>query len=546
MPTLLYYDGNQILSNQPTPFVERQDNMVRYGERWCDQTLITLNGQITGCIKNPQSLILAQQELIQIFSKDFQEFKIVEDGKLIYTKPFSIIKGGIDFPTSNYVGILNYKVTLECYHENLFSGYFGVLEPINTWSYEEQEDRRLVITHNISARGFNTSSGATNALINAKNFVQSKTGISSINYPTFILLPSGAYPCLKQVKEKINRMNASYGLELRYEADLYHNLPGILRYTTDFECDVLNGKATVSVNGQLESCFDSDLTSLRARYSLFNPYSVALDTYQEATSNTDLNLGYLSSGVIENPYKNTLSFNIQFDNFVGDNVFLDYSVGINSGDNDITTVSFDGTISARGSAANKWTRVSGYYTSGINIFGLSNAEYIAFGGTDPLNPIPLTSGVTFNSFIGEISTNASWNNKTPPIDDFSDFNYSISYTPAIQKTIAKPLATNLSGPICVDRYAVFDLRYKSRCNFNVNGNGKIACGKSMSSAIDNLKVFANQLFNSGCPQNRVLLEENRITTGTNTVSFSFSWTAESSFNVINPPIYNTINELKLL
>lgn len=583
MATLLYYDNKPILSGQPTPLVSREDSMVRYGERWANQSTIKLQGQITGCINDFDSLILNQQRLIDIFSRDFQVFKILEgeggleeadvimlqnngflllqDGGflslqgnsgisngVIYYKPNCVVKNGIVFQPSNYVGILNYSVDLECYEEDLFSGYFGVLEPRNSWSFEEQNDQRLVITHSLGARGFNTNSSMTNALQNAKDFVSSKTGSQLTSYPTFINLPSGATPCLKKVKENVNRMIGTYGLELTYEYDLYHNTPEILRYTTDFECNRANGISRVTVDGKYEGCQGQDLDSLRSGYKSLDIYGIAYETYNEATARTDLNSGYLSSGLVEDNYRKILSFNVAFDNFTGGNVFLDYRVNINSGDNDITTVEFDGTVSARGDAFTKWQRVSGYFNTGFSPYLLSNAEYLSFaGGSAPLlNPTPLSSGVTYNRFNSQISTNVSWSNKEIPVSGFSDFEYSISYTPALEKVVAKPLATDLLGPICDDRYYVVDLGYKNRVVFSINGNGNRDCGYTVAQSVANLKQYANQLFNSGCPQARVLLEQNQITTGTNNISFNFTWTAESDLNVITPRVsYNLIDNLAL-
>jgi len=546
MATQLYYNNTQIFAGQPTPMVEREDNMVRYGERWAEQTTITLNGQITGCIKDYSSLIAAQQRLIDLFSKDFQEFRVEENGNLVYSQPFSVVKGGITFGSSNYAGLVPYTITLESYPEDLFSGFYGVLEPRDSWSYQEQEDRKLLITHTVGARGFNTNGNISDAIDNAKAFVQSRTGMSPANYPTFIQIPSGVFPCLTRIRSIPNRMNGSYSLELQYEADLMGNSPGILRYTTEFDCDPLNGRSTVSVQGQYEGCFGSDIQDLRDRYNSFNIYEEALNTYQESTSYSDLNRDYLVSGVTEDPYKKTLNFNVQFDNFTGASVFLDYKVNINSGDNDITTVEFEGNIRSRGDIKTRWQRVSGYYQSGIDMFGLANNEYIAFGGIDPLNETPLTSGVTLNEYAGEISTKATWDNKEIPVDGFLNFTYSLSYTPALEKVVAKPLATNLYGPICADRWYVVDLGYKNRINFGINGNGKIKCGEQMDVALENLYDFANTTFSNQCPQTRVLLEQHQVTTGTNNISFSFNWSAESANNVVVPKSnYSSINNLAL-
>jgi hypothetical protein len=546
MSVIITYNGQEVLAGQPTPIVGKSESMIRYGERWAELSTITLRGQITGCPNNFNGLISEQVSLIDIFSKDFQSLRVTQDGNVIHDKPFCLIREGVRFPNSNYNGILEYEVVLDCYEENLFSGVYGVLDPEDSWSFEEGEDRTLTATRTVSARGFNTSSGASNAFQHAVDFVNSKTGDTSYGTPYFINLPSGFGICLRTVRENPNRFNGTYGVTLTYEGDLYYNQGGVLRYTTSTECDTLNGITTVSVEGEVNGCAYGSISDVRNRYWNFNIPQAAQLAYSEFTSSGSLNSGYLTSGVVEQPFTPSLNFNVSFDNFTGSGVYFDYRTNIVSGENGVVSVTVDGNIVSRGQRAARWQAVSGFYNT-LNLFSYANAAYTDFAPSGPsLNTQPNASGVTYNQFAGEIRTNASWDNKQSPVSGFSKFNYNLEFLPSLERVVAKPLATNSIGPICSSAYAVIDLGYKNRAFFTMHGEGVLDCSTSVHTALTNLKAFANNKFTEFCPNTRALLETNVITTGIATVAFTFAWSAESTKNVITPRIdYSNIDDLSL-
>lgn len=553
-PTKLYYNNQEILPDYSTPILGKKDSMVLFGERWCDLTSITLKGQITGnqCA-GFLSLLSGQQELLNVFSKDFQSFVIIDQnntGNPIYSYPYSIIRN-VSFPSSKYVGILNYEVNLDCYDQNLFSGFYGVLDPVDSWDFEATNDYRLKATHTIAARGFNTVSGQSNALNNAISFIAGRTGTTNFIQPYFINVPSGFIPCLKTYKEDINRFNATYKVTETYEGDLFFNQGGVIRFGTDYTCNSLNGIATVSVDGEILPCLKDSISDTVAKYNNLNLYQLALSGYQEATNFTrsDLNPDYISSGLTEDIQLRKITFKAEFDNWTGASLFFDYKSVVNSGENDIISVGVDGTIGARGDIFTRWARVSGYYNT-LNLFSYASTAYTNFvGGGYPyaLNPFALSSGVTFNQFIGEIKVNGLWDNRPNPVLGFATLDYTLNFTPALEKVVTHALATNSNGAICSALYYTVDLGYKNRCIFGMNGNGKVVCGTNINTAITNLKTFANTQFTNYCPNTRPYLEVNNITTGFNTVNFTFTWSAESSNNVVQPQSnYTNINQLSLL
>jgi hypothetical protein len=113
--------------------------------------------------------------------------------------------------------MLNFTIDLTSYSENLFTGTYGVLDPVSTIKYTEQQDGTVAITRSFSARGFNTSNGTNNALSNARSYVQSLTGVSSLILPKFInITPSQSNLCPRKISETVNRFNSEYSIDIDY------------------------------------------------------------------------------------------------------------------------------------------------------------------------------------------------------------------------------------------------------------------------------------------------------------------------------------------
>ena len=528
MATYLYYSNNQIVSGQATPFVGRQDNFLRFGERWADQTSFSLHGQLTGCTFN--DLKLAQDNLIKIFNKDFQTFEIIENGSGIFKADFTTVQS-ISFPSNSYGGaILDYTVNLNCYKENLFSGSYGVLDPIDEWSYEESPDYTVSLTHNVSAKGFNTSSTSANGLINARNFVNSRTGNNSSIAPAFISPRQGTLAfCLKSIREKIDRFNGIYSINESYVADSYYGTNGLLRYSTNFDCNSVQGIAKIDIEGSIEGCGRSvTMDSIRTRYSGLSLYQLAYAAFTGAGATGLLNTGFLSNAVVEDPFNKKINFKATYDNNPDPLVYLNYTLGFDLNENDITTVTFQGVIKSRGDISSRWTQVLAYYNT-LNPYGYAASAYGNFV-TQPysLNISPINESVSFNELDAEITVSVSWDDKTLPPAPFKELTYSLNFKLSTPKIGVTPL-----NSICADssQYYLANLKIQERGTFSVEGNGLVCPPNPVSQGVSYAKGLANSLGAAYTSASDTFVEINETSVSDRNISFKYGWSVKSLGNL---------------
>jgi hypothetical protein len=549
MSIQIYYNGQLASpSGQPIPLFGESNNFLKFGERWCDVKTITLRSNLTGCTYN--SIQSAKLQLEQIYSNDFRPLSIIQDGQTVYYSPYNKINN-ITFDDSIYVGVLGYSVSLESYPPELFSGHFGVIEPVNEWNFVQQDNQLLEITHRISARGINTSSGFNNAFQNAKDYVLSLTGSNSFITPYFINYCTGINLCIDTFKEDINRFENIYTIEERYIADMYNGGAGYIRYSADYNCDINRGLATLSLNGEVKSCKNADLATLRAKYNTFDVYSAAMKSYSDACNRIDLNPTYLSSGISEDNYNKKITFNIQFDNDFTPKTYFDYSTEIKIDELDITTVDIRGTIKGRGDLQNRWQNVQNYYNNQLNLFYLASQAYLDFNNgviIYPLNPIQQNYSVSKNPFIGEISVSTSYNNKDILPVEMKDLDYTVSFHPAFYQIQSLPLVNLGSGSVCNSNYYTVNLNYLNRAGIELRGRIVGSCTGNYNVTLGAIKNLANNTILSYGTTNRIFLDKNNVSQSNefigNDLNFNFSWSFESNNSATIAP-FNYINTLKL-
>lgn len=535
-PTFLYYNGQQILSGQATPFVGRQDSFVKYGSRWADKTTLTLAGQITGCTYD--DLVAAQTRLFNVFNKDFQKFEIKENNRTVFDAKYVTVNR-VTFPSSPYSYILNYNITLDCYKEDLFSGVYGVLDPSDDWSFEERPDYTVALVHTVSARGFRTD---TNGLINARTFVNQRTGLANAVAPAFVNRnqPSLSF-CLKDWREVINRFNGSYSIEETYLADAYYGVDGLLRYTSTFDCDTLNGLSKVAIEGNIDACGrNASMESIRSRYSGLNLFNLAYQAFTGAGVTGTLNSGFVANGITEDTFNKKITFTRTYDNNPDPLVYLDYSVTTSLSDNEVTTVGFNGTIKGRGDWNTRWQQVQAFY-SGLDPYPYALAAYNALGIPYPLNTIPNNESTSFNQFNAEITVTEDWDNKDLPPVGFKHFDYTLHFTPSFEKVSYSPL----SNVCAADSWYVVDLGFKTRCAFSVNGNGLVCAPDTITNGIVYARQFGNAQFINYCPTVKAVLEKKQIGSTTDTINFDFGWSARSPLGLNTSGSYALISTLAL-
>ena len=523
MADKILYNGVDIFSGvSPTPFVSWGQENIEYGSRWGATTSLSLIGQITGRCDDYNDLINKQNKLLSGFSQDFHSLSIIEDNTTMYDKPYAIIRG-INFEQSNYVGIIPFTIDIDLYDQDYWSGYYGVLEPSDEISYEEDENGILNISRTISAKGFNTNS---QSLENAKSWVLSRTGFSNQILPFFIQNCYGISPCLNEFSERINRLVGEYEVTENYFVDLQRSGYGLVRYTVDINSGYEDGLNNVSIQGDITACKNITVSGLRSIYFGLDLYSLAAQNYMEVANLIDLNSIYLTSGVTENAFAKKLEFNTSFNNDQSPIVWVDYAVDIQRGEGEsFYNVSLSATINSRGTLSDRYARVLNYYNNNLNGYYLANTAFVAseyYNGT-PLALTANSESTEYDQYQGVITYNASWTNKPSNFNSLADLNYTINIIPSITQFLPIP------SLYCNGTYFIFDLGLTNRKEVSVNGSSIKKRNFGIDSAISECENIINNIRDRFALGNRLVLDEDTLSTispANNSVSFNVKWSSE--------------------
>lgn len=344
------------------------------------------------------------------------------DIKKIYEKN-NIIVNSINFDNSVYNGILNY--TLEFTSKE---SKYNVENPVNEFSFSEDENKILNVNHRVSAQGINTSSTTkSNALDNAINFVQTFSGINNIPIPNFISqINSDFY--LKDVKESINRLNSTYSIDETYVNDLspYATPGGILRYSIDINSGAQSNVTEIKIQGDFTGPNFGEISDLR---SAIDVNSLVSSSYSEY-----FNPIPLSYNINENSGENKISFDYSFDNIPLPNPYFDYKVDISRDElSQITNININAEIIARGNRKNRYDlslsnldSFTGNFPS-IALSGLTQYNYLN-DLTNTYNLRLVNIQIDKNPNEGKITASAKYDDKPMPPSGFSDGNFSINVT----------------------------------------------------------------------------------------------------------------------
>ncbi len=491
MKTLILYNGVNVFSGVgPVPFTSFQDTAIRFHDRWALGTQIKLAGVVTGLCGNDLSgLVNNQKTLTNNFSQDCKELTIVENGQTIFSAPYSVIES-VNFSQDRYVRAVPYEITLNCYQTDLFSGVYGVAEPENKTSYQEGEDGIVTVSRSISARGFNTNSQNTtnNGFDNAKTWVQTRTGWNPTYFslPYFIQYQTGIVPCVKSQQETIDRFNNFYSIEEQYKFNSKATSPIIIKYSTEIGYEENQGIYEVDIKGEIEGCPTQAISGSRAAYKSLDLYSIANYEYKKCYPLApDLHPEFLSDSVEENPSRKVISFSRSYDSDLRSPVQFDYDISIEYDVlTDLYTASLNGVIRSRNSQKVKWDRVLNYYENNVNAFQIVNTFYVGNGYPYALVSYPTSYSVGEDKFKGEITIQATYNNRLYPQPGFEDFDYTVEIAPSINQLLPIPV-------IC-GNYTLLDLNALKRARISINGNAFSLDNNDLSSE---LSVIAKSILN---------------------------------------------------
>jgi hypothetical protein len=506
--------------------IEKDDEMFQPHDRWSTKSTLTVRGLLTGnCSNDITTLFSRQRQLINAFSEDHKNFEIREQGQVIYLGPYTIVRS-VNFPSNQYVRNLPFEITLETYQTNLFSGVFGVETPSHTIEYSQNEDNTIQVTRTIGAKGFTTTSAnaSSNALQNAKTWVQARTGFSNIEpmgTPHFITIALGCVPCLQEFSENINRMEGSYEVTETYQFRDSCVNSNILRYSTDIDYNDQEGIYNVSVDGDFDACTELTITGMRSMFADINVYDLANESLHGTFPTApNLNPEWLSKSIEEDTNKKNVTFRYNFDtDFIPKVMFeKEFSVDIDTIEDKIT-VNMQGVIKARGSQKERWERAFSYYNTSLNIFNLITTFYASRGYTQILNPNPLSNQTTFDKFAGEISISVTYDNRPLPPNGFKEWDYTITVEPPINIYSYIP-------NLCQD-YIVMDIRAARRAVATIDGDALAVNTSDLSNSIR--ANAASILLQYVAGTNQILRTDN-IDKATEGQDFRYSFNRSIAFN----------------
>jgi hypothetical protein len=340
----VFYNGiNPFSGIAATPFVGVSDQMINYGQRWAVAQNVVLNGLVTGnCNNSFLDLVQKQRQIFSGFANDGAELQIIQNGTAQFSENYAKINN-ISFDAAQYSRGLNFKIDLTVYPQSLFSGSFGVLDPVSDIKYSEQVDGTVNITRSFSAKGLATS---LSAIQNATNYVQSLTGSADIITPAFIssIYPSYVNLCPRKITENINRLEGTYSVNIDYILRKNASTSTILKYSTDFAYDDERGTYSASIKGSLDGGMCKTMQDLKSDFRQLNFYAITLSQFPYGYLNP--NPGSIS--IEENENNNSIGFSYSYDSEPQD-VKLRHTIDITSDYlSDKSEVNFSATFTARG------------------------------------------------------------------------------------------------------------------------------------------------------------------------------------------------------
>lgn len=552
--TSITYDN--FTFKEPIPLVSKNEEIINYGDRWGQITKISLQGQLTGvCPNDFNQLISGQKNLISGFSRDFKPLTISENGKTIFTSDTCTVRS-INFDQSKYVKILNYTIELDCYERDLFTQSFGVLDPVNEYTFTENEDQSLTINHNISAKGINTSTFS--AMDNARNYVYALTGYNPSIIPININ-NSNYTPLLRSYTENINRLNGTYGIQESYVVDIsnnaYINPQYFTRYTTTINKSINTDFDSISIQGSIQGAKRTPFSGIRYYASGLNLFNICANDFGSSTQLNDIPI---SLSFDENQAANTINFNATYDT----NIIYDEDYGSSTSYFDlntdiskdaitsITSVSISGPIVTRGgNLKQKYESAKALLASATNDYGdiltylqlQANAAYAAVRSIMNI-PSVITLNPNFRSFSitdspekGEISLSATFDDKDlAPAVYIKSNSFEVSYEPKIDLFRPRP-TYNING-----FYVVYELgEAKKLATANINSTTEFTKNTTTDNAKFNALLTLDYIKDTYVTGSYILLNEtanfDQTKYGeTKSATSSLSYSKQNSANDTDP------------
>lgn len=427
----------------PLPAIAESDNLIKVAGKYDHKSIsVQAIGFITG--ETLSGLNTGKMAMVSGFLDEYQDLTVtVGSDERVFSK---CLVNSINFAEGDLTTILPYTVDFLTYEDETFSDYFKVENPVNTWSYSEQEGKIVQATHTVSAKGLKVD--ASDPFDNARDFV---TGKLDGGFQFVGLFNSGSNGFLTSRTEDVDRKTDTYSVTEVYSYSASDNPitdSGIVSLSTNINYSK-DGGLSVNVQGSLQGSIDAITGNDLLTTGHFSPdraTQVAINSIKNSASDYENEVySFVSNGPSAFNYTldsgaNRLDFDFQFenaDNFdlvTGYNVIHMYDVNVQcSKDSPVSNVSVQGSLKYHGidssiySVANasienqRFLAVSGAFdavTGRDGIYslakdGLDDFVSVATGyefSSSYLRKEPVSFSINKNPNTNEISYNYTYNN----------------------------------------------------------------------------------------------------------------------------------------
>lgn len=491
MATDILYNNVSIFSGvAPTPFVERSLEPIRYGSKWGTTETFSFNGQITGACDDGLAEIIDKSNIIlSRISPVSGSLQIIDDGNLIVDKPYAKVRS-FNLEEDVSVGVKPFTMEFEAYEADFFTGSYGVLDPKNQISYEENSDGEIIINRSCSARGFDTD---TLALQNAIDYVQS---LHSAVLPVSSMLiekkGSISSPVLVSAEEEINRLEGYYSLTKRYSCNANSpNSSFVFQISYDIQYSELDGFYQITATGSIIGGLSSSIFDLRSAFGRLNLYALCRSAMSKYNG-MEINPNSKNLSVEEDLSASSINFTVVFDtDLISSDIEFLYDVDISlNALTDLCSVDFNATIKSRRGQKVRWSSIKNFYES-INVASIcQTAVFNEFvGGNRILGVAPSSFNSDFNEREGVISISASFvenhkKNKWSYL--FRELDYSLDFKRGLK--LKNKIQTVSNGS------KVFDINSRARSSCSVSGSATLLdCNSSSETVAGNIKKMMQSI-----------------------------------------------------
>lgn len=464
--------GGTVLT--PTPFVSETARSVIEGAYTYPVYDFGLNGFLTGNVDS------AKNTLLDVFSGDFGDFSVI--GNDIEISGYSCIVRNVNFSPSRANGVASYNVDLECYKIEDFDS-FGIINPTNEWSFQEERKGVVNINHRIAAQGINLS-GYT-PYIGAKAFVESLTGTSTYiqgRFGRFSAISAGDLK-LFSITRNANNAVGNYSIEENYKVAMTGNtvLSTVTQYTVDINSGISEDFITVNVGIEQECSPDDYVTGYLLNSGEI--YQLAVDNSYSSLNPQPISFDF--SLINQNRAQYRASYTD--DEFI---TYFDYNQGYQFDTvSQVSEIEINGAIKSKGHLKQRFMNVSGFYDTTVGgdsgleayLYGIANTFYDSIAGEYNLNNKAARLSKRENPYKGEIELSASFSDKDH-ITGFIDANWSVDITLPIQ-TIVPRASCMVTG-----LWKMYDAQIvnRERVNISVNGTSYLTVIGTANTEMQNL------------------------------------------------------------